>query len=484
MIWAICAITRAICIKKRNQYCNIISEKYPNLTKKSLSELGLNPSQIIGRNDRKSYRIFQNEFKNNNDAILKEKKLERLVEIQSQYWNAYKNYFTSKKISTSNRYANIFGKPTFPISWEEIDRILCIPESTWHESEEKITVESLFPLSINHPLMYQKYLWDIFLKNNLSTIVRTNQFKTIIEDAAQNITFEDKKNIVNATYYSNDWRYKEEKLAKVKLIQQKYSKALVSFMNNLDETQTAGAVFKDIDDSLNEKSLIIDPLLLPWETIESILSRNEKEWECEERNAESKLFQQSTWVLSHDRILRARVSNWPTILHDKLPHRYLVDYYPIRYTNVSNKADNDRKRIWRFKDGNMAEQNSFVFELKSLLSTWFLQSDFPSLTFVCVPASTKETNRIRYQNFSEMLCSKLKMINAYNHITITKDGTPKHTGGGSPASYYINSSFFKNKNVILFDDVLTSGSSMKKWKEKLEGYGAHIICAITLGKTV
>lgn len=42
---------------------------------------------------------------------------------------------------------------------------------------------------------------------------------------------------------------------------------------------------------------------------------------------------------------------------------------------------------------------------------------------------------------------------------------------------------FKGKFVVLFDDVRTSGKSLEHERQTLEGFGATVICAITLGQT-
>ena len=52
--------------------------------------------------------------------------------------------------------------------------------------------------------------------------------------------------------------------------------------------------------------------------------------------------------------------------------------------------------------------------------------------------------------------------------------------------YWMNSiwhSDFKDKYVILFDDVITSGRSMENFKRLLEGSGAKVIAGLSIGKT-
>ena len=43
--------------------------------------------------------------------------------------------------------------------------------------------------------------------------------------------------------------------------------------------------------------------------------------------------------------------------------------------------------------------------------------------------------------------------------------------------------FFTNKYVIIFDDIITKGESMLRFKNKLETLGATIIAGVSIGKT-
>ena len=48
----------------------------------------------------------------------------------------------------------------------------------------------------------------------------------------------------------------------------------------------------------------------------------------------------------------------------------------------------------------------------------------------------------------------------------------------------IDDSYFAGKNVILFDDLLTSGQTITEFKEQLEAAGAYIEREIFLGRTI
>ena len=75
------------------------------------------------------------------------------------------------------------------------------------------------------------------------------------------------------------------------------------------------------------------------------------------------------------------------------------------------------------------------------------------------------------------------MINAYPHIRVTEDGNAKHDGGDGSHRVYYDSYFFNGKYVVLFDDVRTTGNSLEQERRTLEGFGAKVICAVTIAQT-
>ena len=70
----------------------------------------------------------------------------------------------------------------------------------------------------------------------------------------------------------------------------------------------------------------------------------------------------------------------------------------------------------------------------------------------------------------------------YDYVYILNEGEAKHLGGVAQAQFSINSDYFKDKYVILFDDVITSGRSMENFKRLLEGSGAKVIEGLSIGK--
>lgn len=167
-----------------------------------------------------------------------------------------------------------------------------------------------------------------------------------------------------------------------------------------------------------------------------------------------------------------------------IPHYFFYWYYPKNHFPVVTDKDQDvRELIWHFKDGIKYAQDNVSDILYKKLTNEFGNA-LSRLTFVCIPASTKEKHRIRYQNFMATLCNRTGMINAFEHITIAKETEASHiTGNIELPKYNIDTNFFRGKQVIIFDDVITRGFSISIMKKLLEKVGANVIAAITIGRT-
>ena len=75
------------------------------------------------------------------------------------------------------------------------------------------------------------------------------------------------------------------------------------------------------------------------------------------------------------------------------------------------------------------------------------------------------------------------MDNGYSHVHVVSDGEATHLGGSDLAQFSIDSSYFKDRYIILFDDVITSGASMERFKRMLESAGATVIGGLSIGRT-
>ena len=215
-----------------------------------------------------------------------------------------------------------------------------------------------------------------------------------------------------------------------------------------------------------------------------------KEKEEERKRKEEKRVKLS---LQAPAIFAENVKSWEH-LYGNFYYNYLFYYYPTNIPNFEATQEEwwNRRNVWDFK--NDPEKNilpedheitlkEIIPQIKQKLSETFGEEYLQFLTLACLPASTKVKNIARYEEFSNRLCAETGMINGYPYITIVKDGLPRHETGLSAPPEVTIADWFYGKYVLLFDDVITRGRTMLRYKEILERKGAIIVGGFTLGKT-
>lgn len=188
--------------------------------------------------------------------------------------------------------------------------------------------------------------------------------------------------------------------------------------------------------------------------------------------------------------IKQHISTWESI-GNFIHVSYLFPYYPTTCDFQANDLEwANRWLVWNFKntpgktssyEHNKALEN-LLPRISQLLSSTFGR-DIYKLVLVCIPAASKANNDARYKEFSNKLTELTGMTNSFEHIQIVEDARPKHLGGTGNPTLHFDEDFFKDKYVMLFDDVITSGRSMIAFKIRLERMGAKVIAGMSIGKT-
>ena len=200
-------------------------------------------------------------------------------------------------------------------------------------------------------------------------------------------------------------------------------------------------------------------------------------------------------VASKD-ILMNKPKEW-THLYDNFYYTWLFYYYPTTCDFAANEEEwNNRYTVWDFKndpDKHISIQdhedtlNDIIPQIKQKLCDTFGEEYLQFITLVCLPASTNVKNKARYEEFSQRLCETTGMGNAYPHIHIVKDGMskkdPNNLSGHSIQPEVSFDDWFCDKYVLLFDDVITKGGTMLRYKNLMEKMGANVIGGMSIGKT-
>ena len=75
------------------------------------------------------------------------------------------------------------------------------------------------------------------------------------------------------------------------------------------------------------------------------------------------------------------------------------------------------------------------------------------------------------------------MDNAFQYVKGISDELPKHMGGKGLLAIDLDKSYFAGKKVVVFDDIVTHGTTMSKMIDALNKCGATVLFIISLAKT-
>ena len=191
--------------------------------------------------------------------------------------------------------------------------------------------------------------------------------------------------------------------------------------------------------------------------------------------------------------LPSKVSGW-NVMPGNFHYTYLLNYFPTTCDFEATEDEwEDRWTVWNFKNtpgktsaqNHAAALNTVIPQVKRKLVSTFGQSALKYITLVCIPASSSIKTKARYEEFSERLCRETGMSNAYSHMEVVSSSAEKKFGGSgiSTNNVSFDSNYFRGRYVILFDDVITKGESMLRFKRKMEELGAIVLGGISIGKT-
>lgn len=168
---------------------------------------------------------------------------------------------------------------------------------------------------------------------------------------------------------------------------------------------------------------------------------------------------------------------------------HFVKYFPVRIRNVGEDAIENRKLVWGFKDAD----REITLKVARMTASYLLNEfgdKVKNIVFVCIPASTCEQNENRYRFFCEQVCRLTGVMDGFSHIRVLADRPSVHENRKkkthadfSGLSVKFDEDFFKEKDVLIYDDVVTTGTSYAELADRLEFFGANVLGGLFLSKT-
>ena len=177
-------------------------------------------------------------------------------------------------------------------------------------------------------------------------------------------------------------------------------------------------------------------------------------------------------------------------LGNYVPNRYKPEQYPFLQKHMTEIAYM-RKWVWDFKynlqEPNPVEHARAVEEAARRIS-FIINNLFPeftsNITFICLPASNNLVYHLRFREFAALVCKATGMTDAFDYVYVVGEKTPKHIGGGRGCSFVIDYEWLVGRNIILFDDVVSSGHTIDVYAKNIGEWGISVLCALTLARTV
>ena len=193
----------------------------------------------------------------------------------------------------------------------------------------------------------------------------------------------------------------------------------------------------------------------------------------------------------HKTVRRMRKKNEDRVFYqelDGIPLISLMEYFPLNATDTPERQRN-REIVWRFKDAHPKDKKYAVI-VKEMLAKFEniirrLFDDVSDITLVYLPASDTETSRRRWKQFSRQLAMRLGCENGFRHLRQERDSVPRHYigGRGKPRKLIVDKDYFKGKRIIIVDDLVNTGRTMRNAIRCLSRAGAEIVCCLALATT-
>ena len=164
----------------------------------------------------------------------------------------------------------------------------------------------------------------------------------------------------------------------------------------------------------------------------------------------------------------------------------LYPYIPQRYLKKASFEDIDRDRmILDFKDGKPYAVRWAAKEVCRVLSS----SDLSDTIIACTPACCKRTNDRRFKMFSDIVCERTGALNGFYHVQVFGHRNKAHIdhvhelADNANEFIHVDENFFRGRNVIVFDDIVTTCRTANAFIDRLISAGANVRMALFLAKT-
>ena len=167
---------------------------------------------------------------------------------------------------------------------------------------------------------------------------------------------------------------------------------------------------------------------------------------------------------------------------------FLTYYSRHEVPNLSRNEAAIRRLILDFKEGKDYAREFVEEYVCEYLRATFTPEELRTIYFTPVPAATMDRSCDRWCIFTHDICRELGTLNGYDLWCNHEDLTPTHVtrmengdDGNRPRNYFFMKDV-QGARCIIFDDILSTGASLRVFAEALREEGAEVLEAVTLAK--
>ena len=168
----------------------------------------------------------------------------------------------------------------------------------------------------------------------------------------------------------------------------------------------------------------------------------------------------------------------------KYPIRWKLQYIPTFYEGLSEEQLRDQRVVLDFKDGKYDEDLMLWFRQ----NIWKMTEGDEYSWFVCfLPCSSDEEQKKRFGKLAQYLKENTKIEVHLSTFGCVEKPDPSHCVGKSDIDLMniaLHVPDIYMKNVILIDDIITTGETFNRTAEQAMRMGANSIHGLFLAKTI
>ena len=171
-------------------------------------------------------------------------------------------------------------------------------------------------------------------------------------------------------------------------------------------------------------------------------------------------------------------------IKSKYPIRWKLQYVPIYYEGLNEEQQRDQRIVLDFKDG-IYDDNLMIWFRQNI---WKLtEGDEYSWSICFLPCSSDEEQQKRFGKLEQYLKENTMIETHLSTFGYVEKPKPSHCIGKSDINLIniaLHVSDIYMKNVILIDDIITTGETFNRTAEQAIRMGANSIYGLFLAKTI